>query len=108
MCRELFNPCLYCDGLCCTEIVLLSYEKDSRLKRRRKVNRNNKRLVKYPFLEKKGKYFECNLFDPNATGGHCEDYENRPQFCKDFMCRKGGIILDLTSEPWYAKSYDHA
>jgi len=84
----MWDICRCCDGDCCKTFPLV-YKKNKKT-----VYKNNPYIPS--FIHKKGKYFVCDIW--NETTGKCNDYENRPFFCRDFICNKAVDILMLVSE----------
>ena len=82
--------CRVCDGSCCKTINLL-YRKSGR-----SLYKNTPHLRDYPFLKRTGKYFTCDNYDEEK--GLCKDYENRPNFCRNFICNEAIEILTLVLE----------
>ena len=77
--------CKDCDGDCCKDIILRYYPSG------RAYYKNHYPIgVKLSigksaiFTRQKDLTWSCSLFKNNK----CADYENRPNLCKQFLCRK--------------------
>jgi len=81
------NPCLLCNGWCCSSIHLY-YARSKKT-----VYKNSPHLRRFPFLHKVGKRFNCERWSQET--GKCGDYENRPYFCRNFMCYSGKTWIEI-------------
>lgn len=86
----MLNPCLYCDGHCCNGFPMLY--KHKQYHKRVTVYKNAPDVPKQ--FHKNGKSWFCDWW----KNGKCSDYENRPYFCRNFICRKAVEILDMVQE----------
>ena len=95
----MLDICSICDGHCCFRFSL--YFNGSK----RSLYKNSKRLKDLGVIIKVGdKEFTCiNYTKERVNGGHCKDYDNRPYFCKGFICSEAVDILDLVQEKHYNK-----
>lgn len=106
------NPCFGCNGNCCKEFTLTIAKTVNRQidESIRRSVRKDSRYIKnnFPYIHKRNDgAFICDHYDVNRENGKCSDYENRPFFCKKFICHKALVILELVQESWIRNPNNH-
>ena len=75
--------CDDCDGNCC-ENIILRYESGRALYKNRFPVGTLIKINNAIFTREKDLTWSCSQF----KDGRCGDYENRPNLCKHFLCKK--------------------
>lgn len=101
------TPCLMCGGRCCQKFYLYirnkktgtihTIRKDSKSlpKQVRRLTREELRAIFGKVPEDVNRWYTCEWFD--AATGRCSHYDERPNFCREFMCSEAIEKMALTS-----------